>query len=149
MRPLAALTAALLIAATPASAQSVDEVNAAIENALGDHTKYRAAFDALKTAVMEDDRESVLELAFYPFVFKPGDRIMIESPDEFRALYEVIMTDEIVAAIEAQSYETVIVNDQGIGFGNGQVWLAGVCEDEDCTAWNVKIITIQSTAVAE
>jgi hypothetical protein len=146
MRFLAAMTAALLFAATPVAAQSIEDVNAMIETVLGDHSKYQAAFEALQAAVAADDREAVIALAFYPFVAKMPDRLMIETPEDFAASYDAIMTDEIVGAIEAQAYETLIVNDQGIGFGNGQVWLAGVCEEETCDAWDVKIITIQTTA---
>jgi hypothetical protein len=146
MRLRTALAAAFLFAATPAAAQTVDEVNAAIENVLGDHAKYEAAFAALKAAVAADDREAVIGLAFYPFVVKTDGRVMIESAHDFGALYDAIMTDEITTTIENQKYEEIIIGEQGIGFGNGQVWLAGVCNDEDCTSWDVKIITIQSTA---
>ena len=31
-------------------------------------------------------------------------------------------------------------------FGNGQVWMTGVCADDACAVWDVKIVTIQSTA---
>ncbi len=30
-------------------------------------------------------------------------------------------------------------------FGNGQVWLNGICEDDACNEFDVRIITIQST----
>ena len=61
-------------------------------------------------------------------------------------LVDEIVTEETVAAVSGQSYESLFASDQGIMFGNGQVWMSGVCEDDACERWDVKIITIQSTA---
>lgn len=145
MRPwLAPLVAALLFTA-PAAAQTADEVNGMIEAVLGDHTRFVAAFDALQLAVTDADAEAVAALVAYPLIVKVGERREIAAPDEFIAAYDEIMTAEITAAITGQTYEGLFVNDQGIMFGNGEVWMSGVCEDDACEVWDVKIITIQST----
>ena len=34
----------------------------------------------------------------------------------------------------------------GVMFGNGEVWLNGICKDDACADFDVKIVTIQSTA---
>lgn len=139
------IIAGLLFVVAPASAQSVEEVNARIEMVLGDHTKYEAAFEALQTAVAEGDAEAVAGLAAYPLIVKVDGRREIASGEEFAAAYDEIMTEEITSTIAGQTYENLFVNNQGIMFGNGEVWMAGVCEDDSCEVWDVKIITIQST----
>jgi ketosteroid isomerase-like protein len=144
MRLLIAILAVLPFAA-PAAAQTADDVNGSIEAVLGDHTKFEAAFDALQTAVADEDAEAVAALVAYPLVVKVGERREIAAPEEFVAAYDEIMTEEITTTISEQSYETLFVNGDGIMFGNGEVWMSGVCEDDACEVWDVKIITIQST----
>lgn len=145
MRFILAVAAVQSLAA-PVAAQTADDVNAVIETVLGDHRKFEMAFDALKAAVADDDAEAVAALVAYPLVVKVGERELIETPEAFLAGYDAIMTDEIITAVDAQTYETLFANDQGIMFGNGQMWMSGVCDDDSCESWEVKIITIQSTA---
>ncbi len=137
--------ATVLLLTTPAGAQTADDVNGSIETVLGDHTKYEAAFAALQAAVTEGDAEAVSALVAYPIILKVGDRQEIATPEDFVAAYDAIMTDEIYAAITEQTYESLFVNDQGIMFGNGEVWISGVCEDDACEVWDAKVIAIQST----
>jgi hypothetical protein len=56
------------------------------------------------------------------------------------------MTNEIVEAVTNQAYEDLSVSDEGVMFGDGQVWINGVCYDDACSGFDVKIVTIQSTA---
>ena len=49
-------------------------------------------------------------------------------------------------AITAQKWQDLFVNYQGIMIGNGQVWINGICKDDKCAAFDVKVVTIQSTA---
>jgi hypothetical protein len=137
--------AAALLLATPATAQTVDDVNGTIETVLGDHTRFEAAFEALQTAVAEGDAEAVSALVAYPIIVKVGERQEIATPEDFVAAYDAIMSDEIYAAITEQTYESLFVNAEGIMFGNGEVWISGVCEDDACEVWDAKVIAIQST----
>lgn len=143
---IAHATWAWLAFAVPVLAQTADDINAAIDALLGDHEKYRVAFDALQVAVANEDAEAVAALAAYPLIVKVGERQEIADEEAFVAGYGDVMTDEIVDAVTSQTWEGVFANDQGLMFGNGQVWLAGVCTDDACTDFDVKIITIQSTA---
>ena len=143
---IAHATCGWLAFAVPVLAQTADDINAAIDALLGDHEKYRVAFDALQVAVANEDAEAVAALAAYPLIVKVGERQEIADEEAFVAGYGDVMTDEIVDAVTSQTWEGVFANDQGLMFGNGQVWLAGVCTDDACTDFDVKIITIQSTA---
>ena len=51
-----------------------------------------------------------------------------------------------MTAVTGQTYENLFVNAEGVMFGNGQVWMGGVCTDDACSDFEVRIIAIQSTA---
>jgi hypothetical protein len=135
-----------LLLAAPALAQSVDEVNATIDNVLGDHTKYEEAIRAIQFAIAEGDPAGLAPWVAYPItVSADGEDIVLDGEDAFVAHYDAFMTDDIVEAVATQAYEDLFVNSDGIMFGNGQVWLNGICKDDACNAFDVRIITIQST----
>lgn len=146
-RLLPSLLLAAAFSVAPALAQSDAETDAAIDAALGDHTAYRAAFDAIQQDVAEGDKAGFAEWVSYPIEVKiGGDKVSIADAGEFVARYDEIVTDEIRNAISGQAWADLFVNYQGIMFGNGQVWLNGICKDDACTAFDVRIITIQPTA---
>ena len=53
------------------------------------------------------------------------------------------MTPKITDAVTKQDYEKLFVNATGITFGDGQVWVNGVCKDKACKNFDAKVITIQ------
>ena len=144
---IAGLLLAFCLSVVPALAQSDADTDAAIDSNLGNHALYRAAFDAIQKAVADDDKAAFAEWVSYPIkVTADGEEMSIGSPEQFVEHYDNILTDEIKAAITDQSWVDLFVNYQGIMFGNGQVWANGICRDDKCAAFDVKIITIQSTA---
>ncbi|MHB1103104.1 MAG: hypothetical protein ACYC0C_10115 [Devosia sp.] len=143
-----ALGVFLALAIAPAAAQTDDEVNAGIDSVLGDHAPYEEAFAAIQAAVAEDDAEAVAEWVAYPFnATVDGEAYSFEGPDGFIEHYDGIVTGEVKATVTDQKYEDLFVNAEGVMFGNGQMWLSGVCRDDACAEFDVKIITIQNTAV--
>lgn len=147
LKLLAALGLALALSAFPAVAQTDADTDAAVESALGDHTAYRAAFDAIQKAVADGDKVGFAAWVSYPIaVTADGEAMKLSDAAQFEEHYDNILTDEIKAAITDQKWQDLFVNYQGIMFGNGQVWLNGICKDDACAQFDVKIITIQSTA---
>jgi hypothetical protein len=143
----AALILAGLLLAAPVVAQTTADVDGSIEIVLGDHTRFADAFAALQTAVTDEDYAGVAALVSYPITVRStADELTVETKESFVEHYDAIMTEEIIDAIVRQSYETLFVNGEGIMFGDGQVWMSGVCEDAACEDWTVKVITIQSVA---
>lgn len=137
----------LCLATAPAVAQSDAETDAVIDNVLGDHTLYREAFDAIQQAVADDDRAAYAAWVGYPIkVVADGEEMTIDEPAQFIEKYDNILTDEIRGAITSQHWQDLFANDQGVMFGNGQVWLNGICKDDTCEQFEVKIVAIQSTA---
>lgn len=147
MKLLQAVLLAFSLLAAPALAQSDANTDAAIDYALGDHAAYRAAFDAIQKAVTDDDGAAFAAWVSYPIkVTTDGEEMSIADAGQFAEHYDNIVTDEIKTAISDQAWAGLFVNDQGVMFGNGQVWLNGICKDDQCAQFDVKIVTIQSTA---
>jgi hypothetical protein len=137
--------AALVLSVIPALAQSDAEVDARIDAVLGDHTLYRAAFDGIRTALAEGDASAFAAWVSYPArVVADGEAMVIGGEAQFVEHFDNILTDEIRAAITDQKWQDLFVNADGVMFGNGQVWLNGICRDEACSAVDVKVITLQS-----
>lgn len=147
LRLASAVFVILALAAVPAAAQTADEVNASMDNVLGNHTPFEEAFAAIQAAVAEDDAEAVAEWVAYPFnVTIDGEDYSLEGPEGFVGHYDGIVTEEVKAAVVEQKYEELFVNAEGVMFGNGQMWLNGICRDDACAEFEVRIITIQNTA---
>jgi hypothetical protein len=143
---IAILLAALMLA-SPVAAQTVEDVNNTIDNLLGDHTKFEEAFHAVQVAVADHDTESFAAWVAYPIgVNIDGEDVVVETPEALVELYDQFMTGEITAAVTGQRYEDVLVNYGGVMFGEGQVWINGVCVDDECSDFDVRVVTIQSTA---
>jgi hypothetical protein len=137
------LAAAFAALAGPAFGQD-KPTSQAIDELLGDHTKYKAVIEALQKAVSAHDAAGVAALVSYPIGVKVGGKeTVVKSAKAFAEHYDGIMTPAITKAVVNQKYENLFVNDQGVMFGDGQVWVNGICHDNACKNFDVKVITIQ------
>lgn len=142
------LAAGLAALMTPFSltafAQDNKTTNQAIDDALGNHAQYETAIKALQQGVKDKDAKAVAALVSYPISVKiSGKDTEIKSEKDFVTHYDAIFTPKIAKAVEDQKYEDLFVNYQGIMFGDGQVWINGICKDSACKAFDAKIVTIQ------
>jgi hypothetical protein len=136
-----------LLLATPALAATADDVSAAINQIFGDSREFERAFAGIQGAVVDHDPEFFASFVAYPItVMVDGEEMTIEDSETFVENYDAIMTDDIVEAVSNQAYEDLFVNDEGVMFGDGQLWINGVCFDDQCSGFDVKIVTIQSTS---
>lgn len=125
-------------------ADDAKAVNDAIDAALGDHTRYQAVIGQLQQAVAAGDAATVAGLVEYPIsVDIDGRDTMIEDKDAFVARYDQFMTPEISKAIVDTRYGDLFVNYKGVMFGNGQAWINGICKDDQCSAFDVKVVALQ------
>lgn len=124
---------------TPASANG--DVRQRIEQVLGDAAQYETVFNAFQKAVNGGDRAAVVEEVRFPLNIANGAKIT--GPGEFQRNYERILTPAVRKAIAAQKFDDVMVNQQGVMIGDGQVWLNGTCLDQACSRTEVKVVTIQ------
>lgn len=145
LRVIARIALILCLGAAPALAQSDADTDAAIDNVLGDHTAYRAAFDAVQQAVGDGDAAAFATWVSYPIkVVADGEEMLLGDEEQFTEHFDNILTDEIRQAILDQTWATLFVNAEGVMFGNGQVWMNGICKDDACAEFDVKIVTVQS-----
>ncbi|MEN5394918.1 hypothetical protein [Stenotrophomonas sp. TWI377] len=134
-----ATTSAADAAATPPAPTS--DVRQRIDQVLGDAAQYEAVFNAFQKAVNGGDRAAVVEEVRFPLNIANGAKIT--GPGEFQRNYERILTPAVRKAIAAQKFDDVMVNQQGVMIGDGQVWLNGTCLDAACSRTEVKVVTIQ------
>lgn len=130
-------------AATPAAPATAgaSDVRQRIDQVLGDAAQYEAVFNAFQKAVNGGDRAAVVEEVRFPLNIANGAKIT--GPGEFQRNYERILTPAVRKAIAAQKFDDVMVNQQGVMLGDGQVWLNGTCLDQACSRTEVKVVTIQ------
>ncbi|MCV3739417.1 hypothetical protein OCK02_25025 [Rhizobium sp. TRM96647] len=129
--------------ALPANADEKD-TNKQIDELLGDHTKYKVVIIELQRAVAAHDAAGVAKLISYPIGVKvKGKETVIKSAKAFEEHYEGILTPAITKAFVNQKYGDLFVNYQGIMFGDGQVWVSGICHDNACKSFEAKVTTIQ------
>lgn len=131
-------------AAAPEASTRDAEVDARIDQVLGDHAAYRSVLERLQTAVKANDRPAVAALVRYPFEARlADDKRRIGSAQEFVAQYDQLLTPAIAQVITTQRYDEVQVNQQGVMLGAGQVWINGVCNDAACKDVDVKVVALQ------
>ena len=131
--------------ATAAAVSATDQaVNDSIDSNLGDHTRYQAVIQQLQAAVAAGDAAKVAALAQYPFSVDIGGKAtVLKNEQEFVARYQEFMTPDISKAIVDTKYADLFVNYKGVMFGNGQAWINGICKDDQCKAFDVKLVTLQ------
>lgn len=137
------------VAASPAADAAADAaaeqaVNNAIDSTLGDHTRYKPVIQALQSAVAAGDAAQVAALARYPItVTINGRSTVLHDEKAFIARYPEFMTPDIRDAIVGTKYGDLFVNYQGVMFGRGQAWINGICRDDQCKEFEVKLVTLQ------
>ena len=129
----------------PAGSNNVEDVDAAIEQLLGDHVAYQDVFARLQHLVGTADKAGAAALINYPIeVSMDGKKQRIKNPDEFVAAWDKIITPEISRVITSQRYQDLFVNSEWLMLGKGQVWINGVCSNTACSKTKIGVTVIQS-----
>jgi len=75
-----------------------------------------------------------------------GDAVQtLKDADDLDADYPDLFTKVIKSAITDKRYEDLHETYQGAMFGDGQIWISGICKTDACEDVAVRIITIQDT----
>jgi hypothetical protein len=142
----AVAVAVLLLVPSAAFAATVEEVDKSISDLLGDPAAFHDAFIAIQQAVEDDDPDALAEWVQFPINVRMGDAVQtLNDVDDLDAAYPDLFTPEIKSAITDQRYEDLHVTYQGAMFGDGQIWISGICKTDACDDVDVRIITIQDT----
>lgn len=129
----------------PSVAQSIEAVEERIEMLHGGGENFAVAFEVLQGRVTAQDAETVAALVSYPLtVTINGERVVISGEAEFVERYDDLITPEIAEIIMTQDYANLFVNQDGVMFGNGEVWMRAFCTDGSCEVvyWLVEAINL-------
>jgi hypothetical protein len=136
---------ALLAFSTQAFAQSEEDVMNEIEFLHGQSIEFGEAFATLQDAFLFDNLSALADLGSYPFeVAANGELHEITEPAEFIDNIDALLTTETIDALASQDYADLIVTSDGVGFGNGALWMSLVCLDEACSEASWGIIRINN-----
>ena len=141
----ALLVSIALLTATPVLAQTADDVNAQIDNLLGPHEVYATAIAAIQKALAAHEVDRLAGYIAYGEPFKVNSEdVTIADEQELTAQFDTLFNDKVVSAVTGQGYEQLFVNADGIMFGDGELWITGVCDDDACEFPFVTIIAINN-----
>lgn len=129
----------------PLAGQSVEDVNARMELIFGASGPFLAAFNAITSAVAERNAAALAPWVEYPLHIAYGDQeLVVENADDFVQYYDEIVTEDVMEAVQNQTYASLFVNEDGVMFGNGEMWMTAICRDQACSWTDVRIIAIRS-----
>ena len=141
----ALLLAAALLAATPVLAQTATDTDQQIDNVLGPHEIYATAIQTIQEALANHEIDKLSGYIAYGEALKVnGADVVIADEADLTAQYDSLFNAKVVDAVTAQTYEALFVNQDGISFGDGVLWINGVCDDEACEFPFVTIIAINN-----
>lgn len=127
-----------------AATAQTEPLNRRIEALLGPSAPYEQAVEALQSAVAQRDAQRVAALVNYPISVKiAGKPVTLHHAADLVRQYDQVFTPDIAAAVTNQKYDELFVNAQGVMFGEGQVWIGGICVKADCREVVIKVIAIQ------
>ena len=146
-RTLSILTAGLLLTMVnqPALAQSEEDVYASIDAIHGNADGFFEVFSLLQDAVMFGDPVTFGQYSFFPLTVTANGEVydVLETQDLVDNFDSLIMPETLQAVAE-QDVADFIVTDEGVGIGDGVLWISNICLDDDCTQTQWGIIAINN-----
>lgn len=141
-RPAIAILPTLFLLATalPAAAQSEEDVHASIENIHGDADGFFEIFSLLQDAVMLGDPVTVAQYALFPLAVNAnGETYDVLEEQDLVDNFDMLVSADTQQALLSQDVADLIVTSEGVGIGNGALWITNVCLDDDCaqTQWGI------------
>ncbi len=146
MRPIClAAATGLALLATPAFAQSEEDVLDRIETLHGESVAFGESFGLLQDAFLFGDPATFADLAFYPLeVSANGEVYDVLEPQDLVDNFDALLTAETREALASQDFDDLIVTSDGVGFADGAVWMSLVCLDDACSEAEWGIIAINN-----
>ena len=97
----------------------------------------------VKTAAKDRDAQALAKMARYPIeVSISGTSVTIESAEQFVGRYEEFMDSKMTDLIAATTFNHLWANYQGVMIGNGALSFGGLCRDDECEEYDIRILTI-------
>jgi hypothetical protein len=138
MLRIAAIALFALSLLAPASA-SEEEVYANIEAIHGDADGFFEVFAGVQDATMFNPVD-ITGYAIYPLTINAnGETYDILEEQDFIDNFDSLILPETLEAIGSQDVDDLIVTSEGVGLGNGAMWITNICLDDACsdTQWGI------------
>ncbi len=140
LAPLCLVPLLALPLAAPANAQSEEEVHASIESIHGDADGFFELFSLLQEAITFGDPVTVAQHAFYPLTVNAnGETYDVLEEQDLIDNFDMLVSQETQDALLNQDVADLIVTSEGVGIGDGALWITNVCLDDNCaeTQWGI------------
>lgn len=134
-----AAPALLALALIMPAMASEEEVYANIEAIHGDADGFFEIFAGVQDATMFNPVD-ITGFAFYPLTINAnGETYDVLEEQDFIDNFESLILPETLEAIGSQDVDDLIVTDEGVGLGNGAMWITNICLDDACgqTQWGI------------
>lgn len=134
-----AATALFALALIAPAAAGEEEIYADIEAIHGNADGFFEIFAGVQDAVMFNPTD-IAGYAFYPLTINAnGETYDVLEEQDFLDNFDSLILPETLEAIGAQDVDDLIVTDEGVGLGNGAMWITNVCLDDSCneTQWGI------------
>lgn len=142
---LVAKAVALIALIQPALAADEASTWDRIESIHGDAAGFFELVDTLQNAVTTGDAASIAEYGFYPLAVNDSDgNYEIIGASDFVDSFDIAFTAETQQTVLNQNLDDMIVTSEGVGLGNGAIWLTNVCLDDTCTQTQWGILSINN-----
>jgi hypothetical protein len=139
LAPRLAVLGLLLLGAVALAANT----NLTLDKLFGTHEPYEQFLKELKAEVAAQEWQAIADRVVYPLSVRvSGHRITLRSPDQFLSHVQSILTPKVRKAIEAQRYEALFANANGVMIGEGELWYSGVCSKAGCIDAAIKITAV-------
>ena len=141
LRLASCLALAVTLVSTPlALAQSEEDVMANIENIHGDAEGFFEVFGGLQDAMLFDNPAAIADYVLFPITIDAnGETYDVLEQQDLVDNLDTLIQDAPREAIRTQDVADLIVTSEGVGFGDGAVWVSNVCLDDACaeTQWGI------------
>lgn len=139
MLRLVVLSVTAILLASPAFAEE-ETVFENIENIHGNAEGFFEVSSLLQDAMMFGDPVTVAQYALFPLTVNAnGETYEVFEEQDLVDNFETLVSAETQQALLEQDVADLIVTSEGVGIGNGAIWISNVCLDDACeeTQWGL------------
>ena len=80
-------------------------------------------FDDLKAVSQKGDKAKLMNLVHYPLAISAGKPQKIKSKSQLKTKFEAVFTEKVKTVIASQKLEALSCRDQGVMYGDGDIWV--------------------------
>lgn len=122
--------ASSLLMLGPARAATEEEVRSQIETVLGDAQGFEEVLGTVTDAIRLDDPDALATVTDFPLGSNGED---VQDSEGLADRWDELFNEKVKNAVDWGRYDALIVNSEGVGIGNGEIWINRFCDNDSCT----------------